>query len=246
MLKGNLTVSSPWTLSSSEFRVPAGGMGNVSVVFQPNEPKAFVGQVALTNSNGETATVALTGKATAPLVVSPNPVLLRNATVTLTNQTEWALPLMFQTSPQLQPIAAVEVPARGEVEVEVAVRPETTEAVHEAVAIVGPRFTMPLAIDAPGTAPKAEAIAKSEPLPTVAETAARIAQSTPSVAQPLPGIIAEPEVAAPTGKVIAHRLGRGRWELRWPAQTTAPSSYRIDERQLALDAAANWPSPGVR
>jgi hypothetical protein len=130
-------------------------------------------------------------------------------------------------------MAPVELPARGEATVGVVVRPETTEAVQEDVVIVGPRFSMPLSIDAPSLAPATT----SAPTTTTAPLAVA---ATPQVVVQNP-IAAPPEAAATPAQnlsvhVTAKRLGPARWELRWRGGKTAAANYALAERTLAVDA----------
>lgn len=117
------------------------------------------------------------------------------------------------------------------------VRPEVVEAVNEVVTISAPRFTLPLPIDAPGIAVKSDiaspfvrpAAPTAEVTPVVVPPAVTQATSLPAAEA------AATSVAQSNTKVTAERLGPERWALRWVAEKPAPSSYRFDERELALN-----------
>ncbi|MBA3962274.1 MAG: hypothetical protein H0X40_10270 [Chthoniobacterales bacterium] len=73
ILSGRLTISSPWKISATDYRVAAGTAQKVTVFFQPNESKDFVGQVTLTGETGEAATISLGGNGFAPAGVAEAP-----------------------------------------------------------------------------------------------------------------------------------------------------------------------------
>ncbi len=75
-LEGRLTVSNPWRLAASEYRVESAATEIIDVLFQPNEPRTFVGQITLTGADGRQSSVRLEGKATAPLSAEPSPLRL--------------------------------------------------------------------------------------------------------------------------------------------------------------------------
>jgi hypothetical protein len=73
VLEGHLTVSSPWTIKPDGYHVEGGTAEDVTVIFRPNEPKKFVGQITLAEAGGRTASVSVTGSAIARETPTPTP-----------------------------------------------------------------------------------------------------------------------------------------------------------------------------
>ena len=67
VLEGRLSVSAPWRLAQAGYRLAAGETKNIAVFFQPNEGRAFVGQITLAGDDGSQNTIALEGTATSPV-----------------------------------------------------------------------------------------------------------------------------------------------------------------------------------
>ncbi len=80
ILSGRLTISSPWKIAATDYQVAAGATQNVTVVFQPNESRDFVGQITLTGDAGETATVSLGGTVFGAVRLSDSPEASATAT----------------------------------------------------------------------------------------------------------------------------------------------------------------------
>lgn len=247
VLQGKITASSPWRTLPVDFRVEAGKTATVQVNFQPNEARDFVGQVTLTDEVGNANTVSLSGKAEPALRVSPSTLLFaaepRRETLSLTNLTEAPIRLKFQTSPHLQSIEEVALPAGETKELAVEVRPEVVGPIHEVLLVSAPRFQISLVVEIPALPPP---IAAATATPAAPSTSV-IASSTPlpspssSPAPELPPITdtSPPPESGPFVKVTARRVGASLWELKWTARKFPSASYRIEERTLSLDAAGN-------
>ncbi len=254
VLEGHLSVSSPWALAVPDYRVQAGQTETIPIAFQPNEVRTFVGQVTITGSDGRETVVPVSGAATAPLKIAPDPLRLappenpgeaRRAIVFLTNRMNEPLTLNFQVGSSFEAIEPIVLRAKSDQDVTVAVRPSVTGAVHESIVIAGPGFTMPLRVDADAPAPKptptmaptrppapAPVVVRPEPTATIAPIA-----SLPKAPPPIPQTAAAPveSEGTPLINVTARRLGSTRWELQWPPPKRVVASYRIEERNLALD-----------
>ncbi len=245
VLEGSLRVSSPWTSAPEEYRVPAGETETATIAFRPNEAKKFVGQIMLTSGADGSATVSLTGTATAAVDVAPNPLVFsappRPEVISLTNLTDSTVNLEFQASAHLQPIDEITLSAREKKRVTIEVRAEVTGPLREILKIAGPRFEVPLQIEAPALLRKG--VVKSEQPATLRPTVSPVATIVASAPIPRVAITPPPPSAAPKPllnpavKVNARRAAASRWELQWPAAKTADAAYRIDERLLSLDSA---------
>jgi hypothetical protein len=207
--------------------------------------------------------VPLTGAASAPIKIAPNPLRLtapesptapRRAIVFFTNRTNDAMNLEFRVSGNFRPIGPITLPAKEDKDVTIEIRPEVIGPIHEAITISGPGFTMPLQVDADARA--------SEPTPTIKPTPRPTISIAPQVITPVPTPMASPtaapratnenappapsSAAIPAGtasaparpfvEVSARRQGSSGWELQWPLPKTSGVTYRIEERLLALDA----------
>ena len=72
ILEGRLSVSAPWRLAAAAYRVASGRTENISVRFEPDEGRQFVGQITLTGPNGTETIVQLTGAAISPVQAEPD------------------------------------------------------------------------------------------------------------------------------------------------------------------------------
>lgn len=240
-LQGRLTSSDPWTVDASTYQVAAGQTQTVNVTFQPNEPKKYVGQVTLTDPAGVETAVQLSGSATAPLRIAPNPLSLgnaRRATVFLTNLTDQELILNFRTGTQFASIPTMDLAPKQDADFTVELAPDARPPLSDTITIVGARFSLPLRVEASGV--------EATPTPTPSAPSATIAPATPPPATTAAPITApaaassqpaatEAPAANPAAIVTAQRLAPARWELSWPAAEDARASYHLEERQLALD-----------
>ncbi len=107
VLEGRLTVSAPWRLASSEYRVASGKTATIAVVFRPDEGRKFIGQITLRGNDGALSSVVLEGSATSPIRLEPVELRIaspakkdepRAASVALTNRTDRPLQLKFYSS----------------------------------------------------------------------------------------------------------------------------------------------------
>ncbi len=242
VLQGRITVSSPWRIAPADFRVEAGKTERVRVAFQPNEARAFVGQITLSDEAGNTTTVSMSGTADPALRVLPGTLLFgaepRKETILLTNLTGAPVELTFETSRHLQPIEALTLAAEASQEVAVEVSAETVGPVHETMNVAGPHFRVPVVIEIPALLPPptVATAAPSVPPPVAAQPAPSVAPVfvAPAVSQGAEATTAPG--AVPMVKVTAHRIAPALWELRWPAGAQRAASYRIEERSLSLDS----------
>ena len=186
----------------------SGKTETVRLAFQPDEAKAFVGQVALRDDRGNTSTVSLSGSATPVLRVLPVTLLFgaepRRENMSLTNLTNAPMKLAFATGEHLQPIDKFELAADETREVAVEVRPEVKGPVHETIVINGPRFHTPVMIEIP-------------PVPSLPRSATALAMVSPSAS---PSSVAElavrPSPAVPPPLVAPSRAGRRRYPKASP------------------------------
>ncbi|HEY1770137.1 MAG TPA: hypothetical protein VGG02_07765 [Chthoniobacterales bacterium] len=245
-LQGRLTTSNPWTIVQTDYGVGSGEEESIVVTFQPNEPRDFVGQLTLTPATGPPTIVALSGRATAPLRIAPNPLSMgaeRRATVFLTNLTDHEMILNFKTGENLKPIASLDLPPKQDGDITVEVLPEVKSTIHDSITIVGVHFTLELPVDA--AAPEKKAVAKN-PVASLSNAVSPPARSSPIAATPAaenaaahdqaPALPTAEAPAFPNAapKITAERLGSSRWKLRWPAGKISAASYRVEERDLAL------------
>ncbi len=91
-----------------------------------------------------------------------------------------------------KPIAPIKLPAKEDKDVTIEIKSGVTGAIHEAITITGPGFTMPLQVDADAAAP--------EPTPIIAVTPQRPVGSAPTAAIP----VATP-TTAPRANVATRR-----------------------------------------
>lgn len=242
-LQGKITVSSPWRVGPGDFCVKSGKTETVRLAFEPNEAKAFVGQVTLQDDGGSTSTVSLRGIATPALCVLPATLLFgtepRVENMSLTNLTNAPLKLTFNAGEHLETIDAIALAANETREVAVKVRPEVKGPVRETMVVNGPRFQTPVTMEIPPFADP-----KATPMITVSATPPPVAELTasPSPSAPPPLVSEQKTPSTPAAervpaavRVTLHRLDRGAWELRWPSQSPVAASYRVEERCLSFD-----------
>ena len=256
VLEGRLSVSAPWQLSLTDYRVKSGRTEVISVSFQPNEGREFVGQIMLTGADGTQASVQLRGSAGAPVRVEPDHLEIdasnagsvpRVGFISVTNQTERALRLKLEAGSNIQPIPEIALAPREEKKVPIVVLLHREVPLHEEIALVGAGFKTRLQVDA-DAAPIApvvshEGLVSPTPAPaglmsatSVATPASRVVQSNPITGHS----DASPSLApwhVALVAVHAQRMDASLWELRWPQPKTPATKYRIEERLLSLDGA---------
>ena len=254
VLEGRLSVSAPWGLAVTDYRVKSGETDVVEVGFRPDEGREFVGQITLTGADGAQTSVQLTGTAIAPVRVDPDHLQIdapkaendpRAGSVSLTNQTERAVRLKTEAGSNIQPMPEIALAARETKKISIVVLLHREVPLHEEVTLVGDGFKIRLPVDAdassvtplvaskrPGSlAPSPTAL--TFPIPT-----ARVIQPEPIAT--LPVAASSSPVQSPRAAFVAahaHRLDASHWELRWARQKIAAAKYRIEERFLSLDGA---------
>jgi len=250
VLEGRLTSSSPWFMALPNYRVESDQTETIDVAFCPNEARKFVGQIMLIGADDAQATVLLEGTANDPVGFEPNPLRVgfskdgvrRDATVALTNQTDRALTLKFETSASFKPIEEITLASKEKRDLSIEVLADPSTAIREAILIVGPGFTAHLQTEAPGLPPnpvtkedraiQPPALISATPVPTPV-VASR--HAPPATAAPTPSP-ARRSVTDAFVLVGAQRINASRWELRWPRPKDLATKYRIDERLLSLDS----------
>ena len=164
VLEGRLTVSAPWQLSSANYRVKPGRTETISIRFEPDEGRQFVGQITLAGVDGTATTVQLVGEAGAPVRAEPDHLNIpasneqkgpRVESVALTNQTERYLTLKLEAGSNIQPIPEIALGPHERKEVSLVVLPEWSAPWQEDIALVGAGFKVRLHVDAgaPSIAP---------------------------------------------------------------------------------------------
>lgn len=257
VLEGRVSVSAPWQLSAAAYRVGPGRTENISVRFEPDEGRHFVGQITLTAANGIETIVQLTGAAVSPVQADPNHLeilgsnnndAVRSGSVSLTNQTGRVVTLRLEASSNIQSVSEITLAPHERKKVSIAVRPEWSAALHEDIAFVASGFRVRLPVDAPAPAiPPVVTNAKApSELPSTPQAAVNVSAAT---SNQIPSHPAAPHVDAsatsggprtsnPTFVAVkTKRLDASHWELRWPQPTVLVTRYRIDERFVSLDHA---------
>lgn len=257
VLEGRLSVSAPWQLTLTDYRVKSGRTEVVTVSFQPNEGRKFIGQITLTGADGAQTSVQLAGTAIAPVRVEPDHLEIdasnaesgpRVGFVSLTNQTERALRLKLVAGSNIQPIPEVALASHEKKKIPIVVLLHREIPLHEEIALAGAGFKTRLQIDA-GAPPVAPAVSSKGPVSPAPSPAVLL--SAPSVATPMErqqsnpiaihsdGSPSSPPPVANGALVAVHaqRADASRWELRWPQPKTPATKYRIEERVLSLDGA---------
>ncbi len=258
ILEGRLTVSAPWRLGSSEYRVASGKTATIAVVFRPEEGRDYVGQITLAGDDGALSSVALEGSATSPIALAPAELRIaqpgkkdepRAGSFSLTNRTERPLALKFTTGRHLQPLADVTLAPAEEKIIPVVVSADGIVAVNDTIVVRGDGFSekLPVTAEALAVAEKTPA----RPPPAIAQAAT--ASPSPSATIPARASVVRPDEPAPVKPVApnqlvvpvrAQRLEGARWELRWARPKESVAQYRIEERLLLLDGAGalqtNW------
>jgi hypothetical protein len=257
ILEGRLSVSAPWRLSAAVYRVGAGRTENVSVRFEPDEGRQFVGQITLAAANGIETIVQLTGAAISPVQAVPDHLEIsgsnnydgaKRGSVALTNQTGRALTLRLDASSNIQSVSELTFGPHERKTVSIAVLPKWSGAFHEDVAFVGNGFRVRLPVDAAAPAiPPVVTIAKATPSKTsTVQPATTVSAATSNKIPSNPGplrVDASTASAAPRPSnatsvaVKVKRLDASHWELRWPQPTGPVTKYRVDERLVSLDHA---------
>ncbi len=267
VLEGRLTVSAPWRLRTSEYRVESGQTANIAVTFQPEEGREFIGQITLGAADGATASVLLSGSATSPVTFQPAELRIplpreknapRTASVTLTNQTGRPQKLKFTADRKIQPIAETTLAPAEAKTVPVIIAADGTIAVNGAIVARGNGFSVRLPVSAESFVVPAAAVSRSP----------KVTASSPAAASPAPpatisqqaSVVRQTEPApspsaSPNARLVpvrAQRLAGSLWELRWARPKDSVAQYRIEERFLSLDGAGalqtNWralPSPKI-
>lgn len=258
VLEGRLTVSVPWQLATSDYRVASGRTAKIGVTFRPEEGRDFVGQITLTGSDGALSTASLQGSATSPITLEPAELRIapprekdapRTASVSLTNRTGRPLTLKFSADRKIRPMADITLAPAEEKAIAVVIAAEATAPVDETIVVRGDGFSARLPVAA-GALPALPA----SPIPTPSGAMVSNASPRPS-AQPAGPVVARPIIAQPNivrpgaaaprttptapsltlVPVRAQRLEGKRWELRWARPKEPVSRYRIEERFLSLD-----------
>ena len=250
-LEGRLSVSAPWRLSDTAYRVGSARTENISVLFEPDEGRQFVGQITLTAANGIETIVQLTGAAISPVQVEPdhleisgsnNDDAVRSGSVALTNQTGRVVTLRLEASSNIQSVSELTLAPHERRTVSIAVVPKWAGAFHEDIAFIGSDFRVRLPVDATAIAPVAtNANSTPGPISTVqpAVTVNAVTSNKPLSSH----VDASTASAAPrmsSGTFIAVKVKRvdaSHWQLRWPQPTAPVTKYRIDERLVSLDRA---------
>ncbi len=255
VLEGRLSVSAPWQLALTDYRVKSGQTEVVKVSFQPNEGRKFVGQITLTGADGAQTALQLAGTAIAPVRLEPDRLEIgasnaesgpRVGFVSLTNQTERALRLKLQAGSNIQSIPEVALAPHEKKKIPIVVLLHREVALQEEIALVGAGFKIRLQIDAaaPGAPVRSsKGPVSPAPAPAVLLSATSVATPIERMIQPNPIAIhsdASPLSPSPSPNVAlvavhAQRADALRWELRWPQPKAPASKYRIDERWLSLD-----------
>jgi len=71
LLTGSIIASHPWSVSRPSFRLGPGETESLTVLFQPDEAKNFVGQITVTAANLGEKIVQLAGEAETPVTFQP-------------------------------------------------------------------------------------------------------------------------------------------------------------------------------
>jgi hypothetical protein len=241
VLEGRISVSDPWEIAVSEYRLGAGASEDLLITFRPEEGRSIVGLARLTGPDGAETSVRLTGIATSPVTIEPirlriDPPAAR-AMFRLANKTSRSLPLQFATSSRIQPLDAITLAPRETKEIDVLAR-TVGIALQDEITILGRGFRVVLPVEIGAAPAKAIAVApspaapvstmdatKSTPVPFPRATpVAALTTPTPS---PVQGLVA----------VRARRLSPEVWELSWRQPEEPVASYVVEERILSLDGA---------
>lgn len=229
---GEVQVGKPWRIEPpAQYRLAAGERRRVTLVFEPGTADRFHSEVRYT-SQPERAT-ALSGEATAPLALTPNPLLLthpprdpeRRGSVTIANRTAEEVILAIKSVPRLHLPEEITVPAHGEFPLPVTVAPADTAQVREEVVFTGAGVTLRLPVTAPAVEPILLADTERMQLPPVASG------------------------RATTGTVTFRNPGAspGFWKCDAPPPfSAAPAEFRIPpegEQVVTLRCAATEPGP---
>jgi hypothetical protein len=249
VLEGRLSVSAPWHLSATEYRVKSGQTETVEVSFRPEEGREFVGQMTLAGSDASQTSVLLTGRATAPVRVEPDHLQIdspktksdfRSGTVSLTNETERALGLKVEAGQKIEPIPEIALAPHEKKQISIVVLSHPQVPVHEEIVFVGSGFKARLRIDA-AAAPAAPLVTSKGldsivPSPALAASAPLVPKSIPTS----PGVAPLSPASTPGSGFVAVQARRreaGGWELRWARPKITAAKYRIEERFLSQDGA---------
>ena len=251
VLEGRMSVSAPWELAATEYRVRSGQTEVVEVIFRPNEGRKFVGQITLTGTDGGQTSVQLTGTAIAPVRTEPDHLQIdlpktegdpRAGLVSLTNTTESVLRLKMEGSSNIQSIPEVVLAPHETKRISIVVLLHRAIALHEEIVFAGSGFISRVQIDAEAEPPTP--MVSRRPLSSPAPTPAAFPSATPTGRMiqtgptPMRGVVAPASPPGPPRGVFvavqAQRLDAARWELRW-APAKAAANYRIDERFLSLN-----------
>ncbi len=257
VLAGRISVSAPWQLALTEYRVKSGQTEVVDLSFWPDEGREYVGQVTLIGTNGAQTSVQLAGTAIAPIRVEPEHLQIdppqaengsRVGLVSLQNQTERALRLKIEATPNIQPVPEIALAPHEKKQISIVIALHREVPLHEEIRFVGAGFRTRLQIDAEAALPPPRAAgggAGSTELSSVSSPPALSATPTPKRQQSEPIAIRSdaatslplPAANGASGVVHVRRPDATHWELRWAQPKTAPAKYRIDERFLSLDSA---------
>jgi len=247
--QGRLTVSAPWQIDRTQYSVTADTEETLTVNFQPDEPRNFVGQLTLARADGGQNTVWLEGNATPPLTVIPDTLRIaaepeggaaRSGSFSLTNRTDSRLRLKLEAGSKFRAIDDVVLEPKEKKEIAVAAIAKPTQLVDDSIAIIGPGFRMSLPVKAEEA--RSARIAGSTPNPIAVRATTPAAMEAPTPTKPVGAIPTETVASTPAAPaaeplvaIHAQRLDPARWELRWPVPKEQVANYRVEERLLSLE-----------
>ncbi len=193
LAEGKVTVPDGWTVQGDPaYKLGANEKRTFTLVFTPAEERKYMGDVQYTSEPGRATD--LDGKGVGPIAFPDGPLVLqetgsaRGGSIELRNRTDTARVLEITAGPELETGTSIEVPAKGNVDITVQVKPTETGAVSDQLSVQGD-----------GVSQEVQVYAAALPTPTPAELeeavagpVGRLGQSA-APAQSAPAVIAAAE-----------------------------------------------------
>lgn len=160
MASGELKVDPPWQIEgSAEYKLGAGEMQKVKLVFAPKAAGPFRGELKFSSDRGRA--VGLKGEASAALAAAPPTVvlqshsgeILRTGAFELINGTEEPQTVTFSENPALKLPKTVELLANGRVVVPIMTTPELVGPITEEIVAKGAGVELRVAVNGPAAGP---------------------------------------------------------------------------------------------
>lgn len=216
----DLTWEAPWR-GPPHLELKPGEATEVAVIFQPTNAGIFrLDRLLQPGQNG--SRLLLYGECVRPLTVSPSRLKLtlnaktgaREGTLTLANGLNTAQEIEFKLPPRLAPMSKLEVPANGQLKVQVSLPPQDVTAFRDEVAILTGDTKEMVTVDAEAKAAvlqllkPAEGVLNLGSVPQSGEARGEVILKNngglPAVVQALPGAAAQ---ITPSGEAIRIEAG---------------------------------------